>query len=162
MKKHLAIAAFAVMLQGCFNDPESARGFRLPAGDAEQGKLAFRDLQCGACHAVQGMGDLPEGMLDYRVTLGGDVTRVKTYGELVTSIINPSHKLAPGYLEDEVTVDGESLMATAQLNQVMTVQELIDVVAFLQPLYNVRPPQYNPYGYIYPPERPESSPPPGP
>ncbi len=151
MKRCLAIAACAVTLQGCFNDPESARGFRLPPGDAEQGKLAFADLQCGACHIVQGMDEPPESMADPRVTLGGDVTRVKTYGELVTSIINPSHKLARGYLEEEVTADGESLMATAQLNQVMTVQELVDLVAFLQPLYNVRPPQYNPYGYIYPP-----------
>lgn len=151
MKRCLAIAACAAILQGCFNDPESARGFRLPAGDAERGKLAFEDLQCVACHSVRGMDEPAESMADTRVALGGDVTRVKTYGELVTSIINPSHKVASGYPVDDVTVDGESLMATAQLNQIMTVQELVDLVAFLQPLYNVRPPQYNPYGYIYPP-----------
>lgn len=42
----------------------------------------------------------------------------------------------------------ESLMASAYFNQVVTVQELIDIVAYLQPLYEVTPPQYDPYTYI--------------
>jgi hypothetical protein len=77
------------------------------------------------------------------------VTRVKTYGDLVTSIINPSHKLAPGYRPDDVTEGGRSLMERAYLNEVMTVQELIDLVAYLQPLYEVRPPEHDPYSYMY-------------
>jgi hypothetical protein len=84
------------------------------------------------------------------VELGGTVTRVKTYGELVTSIINPSHKLAPGYPLDEISTDGESLMTLAHLNDVMTVQQLIDLVAFLQARYQVAPPQYDPFEYAYP------------
>ena len=84
------------------------------------------------------------------MVLGGNVTRVKTYGELVTSIINPSHKLAPGYKEEEVTIDGASRMELAYLNEVVTVQELIDLVAFLQPLYKLMPPENNPYRYLYP------------
>jgi hypothetical protein len=74
------------------------------------------------------------------VELGGTVTKVKTYGELVTAIINPSHKLAKGYPIDEVSNDGESKMPV--YNGFMTVQELIDIVMFLQPYYEVYVPQY--------------------
>ncbi|MEX2494523.1 MAG: hypothetical protein WD448_00460 [Woeseia sp.] len=77
------------------------------------------------------------------------MSRVKTYGELVTAIINPSHKLAPGYRKEDVSANGESLMAYANLNRVLTVQELIDIVAYLQPLYEVTPPQYDPYTFVY-------------
>jgi len=69
------------------------------------------------------------------VELGGAVTRVKTYGDLVTSIINPSNKLAEGYPLDEVSNDGVSKMYV--YNDFMTVQELVDVVMFLQPQYEV-------------------------
>lgn len=150
MRKSVLAAVAAGLLHGC-GGPESAMGFRLPEGDADRGLAAFQELQCAACHDVQGMDAPEESMTDTRVVLGGSVTRVKTYGELVTSIINPSHRLAPGYRREDVTVDDESVMATAYLNQVMTVQELIDLVAWLQPLYEVRPPSYNPYGYAYPP-----------
>lgn len=149
MKHHLAIVVCVGLLQGCVQGPESATGFRLPEGSQQMGLQAFKDLNCQACHDVQGVAAPAESDVDTRVALGGDVTRVKTYGELVTSIINPSHKLAPGYKEEDVTVDGKSRMEAENLNGVMTVQELVDIVAFLQPLYRVRPPEYDPYSYIY-------------
>jgi hypothetical protein len=148
MKSYLTIVVCAGILQGCVG-PESAFGFRLPAGDEEAGRRAFGSLQCNACHSITGVEAPAESAIDVTVTLGGDVSRVKTYGELVTAIINPSHKLAPGYRDEDVSADGESLMASTHLNQVMTVQELIDIVAYLQPLYEVRPPEHNPYAYIY-------------
>jgi hypothetical protein len=150
MKNYLVVTVLAVLLQGCFSDPESARGFRLPEGDADRGLQAFEDLRCHACHAMEGHEFSTEGRSPVIVTLGGAVSRVKTYGELVTSIINPSHKLAPGYRAEDVTRDGESLMESAALNDVVTVQQLVDLVMFLQPLYEVTPPAYNPYGYTYP------------
>jgi len=63
MKTCLAIVACGALLailQGCFSDPESPRGFRLPEGDAEQGLRAFEDLQCHTCHEVHGL-ELPPG-----------------------------------------------------------------------------------------------------
>ena len=66
------------------------------------------------------------------IALGGEVTRIQTYGELVTSIINPSHRLAEGYPVDTVSVDGKSRMRN--YNDVMTVTELTDLVMFLQVL----------------------------
>jgi hypothetical protein len=138
-----------MVLQGCNRGPESAYGFRLPEGSPDMGLKAIRDLRCQGCHDIPGVPTPAESTLETRVTLGGEVSRVKTYGELVTAIINPSHELAPAYREEAVTRDGESLMEDANLNDVITVQELIDIVAYLQPHYKVQPPEYNPYSYAY-------------
>lgn len=155
MKSCLPIFAACLLLhpllQGCYGGPESGMGFRLPEGDADRGREAFVELQCHSCHVVRDM-ELPAAdTVEMEVMLGREVSRVQTYGELVTSIINPSHRLAPHYTQPEVTDPaGESRMASAYLNEVITVQQLIDLVAFLQPLYRVRAPEYNPYGYTYP------------
>lgn len=145
----VALLVAACCLSGCPGSPESARGFRLPDGDAEAGRAAFVALQCHACHQVADV-ELPSfpGTAPVSVELGGQVSRVKTYGDLVTSIINPSHKLIRRYPEDQVSRDGESLMPV--LNDVMTVQQLVDLVAFLQPNYEVVPPLYTYPEYSYP------------
>jgi hypothetical protein len=83
------------------------------------------------------------------VTLGGQTARVRTYDELVTSIINPSHRIAEGYPLEDVASAGESLMVFAYLNEVMTVQQLVDLVTFLYTTYEVEPPDSDPYGYLY-------------
>lgn len=148
MKRMIAALLCAAALSGC--GPKSGLGFRLPDGDAERGKQAFVGLRCNACHKVEGT-DVPfsdSGAAS--VALGGRTVRVKTYGELVTSIINPSHRIAPGYAPEQVTHGGQSLMTAAYLNDVMTVQQLIDLVAFLQARYQVMPPPVSPYGYEYP------------
>ncbi|MBT8092673.1 MAG: cytochrome C [Gammaproteobacteria bacterium] len=139
----LALSLFACMtLSAC--DPEavmSARGFRLPDGDAQAGRDAFLYMQCHQCHTLKGE-KLPviAGENPPYVELGGAVTQVKTYGQLVTSIINPSHKLATGYAKEVVSEGGESNMYI--YNQHMTVQELIDIVMFLQPHYDVVVPEF--------------------
>jgi mono/diheme cytochrome c family protein len=140
----------AALSVGCAPTPKSGAGFTLPDGDAEVGKAAYVQMHCNACHTISGVdqlvaadGEAPE----VSVTLGGEVARIKTYGELVTAIINPSHKLARGYKQELVTVDGESKMTN--YNDVMTVTELTDLVAYLQSNYKIRPyePTYYPmYG----------------
>jgi sulfur-oxidizing protein SoxX len=128
--------------------PESPYGFRLPDGDAAAGRQAFVDLRCNSCHEVIGVAiEYREGLA--HVTLGGRTTRVKTYGELVTSIINPSHKIAPLHRDDGALPDGQSIMSAAYLNDVMTVRQLVDLVAFLQPTYEVVQPPPTTW-YIYP------------
>jgi mono/diheme cytochrome c family protein len=135
------LAIVLSLLSACERDYMSERGFSLPKGDPEAGKDVFLYMQCNECHTISGL-DLPMVALADPpfVELGGSVTRVKTYGDLVTSIINPSHKLAEGYPIDEVANDGESKMYV--YNRYMTVQELIDLVAFLQPRYEVVVPDY--------------------
>jgi len=118
----------------------NSKGFRLPDGDAQIGRETFLYMQCNQCHTIEGM-QLPviPGKEPPYVELGGAVTHVKSYGELVTAIIYPSHKLADGYAEEIVSVDGESNMYV--YNRHMTVQELIDLVTFLQPQYDVVVPE---------------------
>jgi mono/diheme cytochrome c family protein len=131
-----------LVLSGCDEDRTmSERGFRLPEGDAMAGRETFLYMHCNQCHTIQGeqLPTIP-GFEPF-VELGGSVTRVKTYGELVTSIINPSHKLAEGYATDLVSEDGKSKMYV--YNGFMTVQELTDLVMFLQPHYDVVPPEFH-------------------
>ncbi|MDH3432107.1 MAG: c-type cytochrome [Gammaproteobacteria bacterium] len=118
----------------------SERGFRLPDGNATAGRETFLYMHCNQCHTIEGEELPPIPGFDPFVELGGTVTRVKTYGELVTAIINPSHKLANGYAKEVVSEDGKSKMYV--YNGFMTVQELIDIVMFLQPHYEVVPPEF--------------------
>ncbi len=149
MRMLLLIALGGALLTGC--GPKSGIGFRLPDGSAERGRAAFLALQCTACHRVVGLNVPNQGTGVANVTLGGETVRVRSYGELVTAIINPSHRIAPGYPPSQVaTPDGQSLMTLAYLNDVMTVQQLIDLVAFLQASYQLVPPPVSPYSYIYP------------
>lgn len=112
----------------------------LPQGDADKGREAFVYLRCHACHEIAGFDPPATIVAETRVRLGGQTTRVKSYGDLVTSIANPSHRLTEGYPADAVTVDGVPLMTLIRLNEVMTVQQLIDLVAFLQTEYEVASP----------------------
>jgi len=134
-KRGFVLLAF---LTAACNNPKSSAGFHLPDGDAERGKAVFLELKCHTCHTVAGT-DIPVPSKDYAyvrvVVLGGEVARVKTYGELVTSIINPSHSLAPGYPKELITREGQSAMTN--FNNTMTVQQLIDLVAFLQSRYKL-------------------------
>ena len=139
----LALLALALAVTGgCERDRMSERGFSLPEGDAAAGRDTFIYMQCHQCHFIEGeqFPALP-GLEPPYVELGGEVTRVKSYGELVTAIINPSHKLADGYPPDRVSEEGESNMYV--YNRYMTIQELIDLVMYLQPHYEVVAPAYD-------------------
>ena len=142
-KAALIVALAAVAgLSACEADRMSERGFSLPEGNALNGKEAFVYMHCHECHTIAGEALPALALADPPyVELGGKVTRVKTYGELVTAIINPSHKLAQGYPVEAVTNDGESSKMPLY-NGYMTVQELIDIVAYLQPFYDVYVPPY--------------------
>jgi len=119
----------------------SQRGFRLPDGNAQDGREAFLYMQCHQCHSIKGeqLPGIPGQEPPY-VELGGMTTQVKTYGQLVTAIINPSHKLATGYANELVSDNGESKMYV--YNDHMTVRELTDIVMFLQPHYEVVAPNF--------------------
>ena len=131
-----------VALGGCDPDARmSEHGFRLPDGDAQAGRDAFVYMQCTQCHSVEGeeFEEIP-GMDPPYVELGGTTTQVKTYGQIVTAIINPSHQLARGYADEVVSEEGESNMYN--YNRHMTVQELVDLVMYLQPTYDVIVPKH--------------------
>lgn len=142
LKNRLIMAAalgLALNLSSCGDPDKSARGFRLPDGDASMGQEAFVALECHRCHRVDGVA-LPEfaGEAPLSMELGGEVHRVKTHGQLVASIINPDHVISEQYLAklpegDRRGAEGGSPMPGA--NDTMTVTQMIDIVAFLQPHY---------------------------
>jgi hypothetical protein len=76
------------------------------------------------------------------VVLGGETERAMTDGYLVTSIVNPSYQLAP-YPKDQITSAGESRMP--HFADRLTIQDLADLVAFLQPQYKLSSPLRQPY-----------------
>ena len=151
LKSHKGILTFilglSMPLVGCTPAPTSGKGFTLPTGDGEQGKVVFMSHNCHQCHKVEGVERPAEEEREMDIALGGEVRRISTYGELVTAIINPSHKLAKGYAEEDVSEEGESKMEN--YNDVLTVTELIDLVAFLQSKYSIRPPDVTNYPMYY-------------
>jgi len=131
-------------MTSCQNE---SQGFVLPEGDVVEGKFVYTEMGCTRCHSIADIawgGD--DKFDDPNVQLGGDVSSVKTYGELVTSVINPSHKISKKHLKDQKTTLGEGIskMEFYHYNEIMTVQQLVDLVTFLQSEYDVIRPG-NPY-----------------
>lgn len=137
MKKWLLLTC-VLLTTAC---DRQSQGFALPPGDVEAGKATFVRLECNQCHQV---GDIEwVGSGDIKVTLGGERTAIATYGDLVTSVINPSHRLSRG-LDPSTVQNSESKMRL--YNDVMTVQELIDLVTYLQTTYEVWTPDFRELG----------------
>lgn len=121
---------------GCEIGPESGSGLRLPNGDVVAGKQAFADLGCDACHIVGDeapRGDDSEGRAIVR--LGGRAPHIETHGELITSIVNPSHGFSRRYPREDVTEGDRSRMES--INENMTVAQLIDLTTYLQSEYEL-------------------------
>lgn len=140
------IALCALMCISACNQGAPGRGdLYLPDGDAAKGEMYFVSLGCVSCHSVVG-AELPEPVETgpVRVLLGSRIGQKMSYGQLVTSIANPSHRLSARYRADVVSEDGESLMPS--YNDMLTVTQLTDLVAFLEAHYEIadRP------GYRYP------------
>jgi L-cysteine S-thiosulfotransferase len=132
----LIAAALAAALLACNASPKSSAGFRLPDGDAERGRVVFAEMRCHTCHKVAD-ADFPAPTADppVPVVIGGEAPYAKTDGELVTSIINPSHKIVPGLRGEQVMRGDKSRMPN--YGDLMTVRQMIDLVAFLQSRYRV-------------------------
>ncbi len=129
-------AVAALLLSGCGDR------FVLPKGNAERGRQAFVELRCNTCHSV-GSIEQAGGAGPIHKRLGGSVSMVKSYEDLVTSIINPSHRVSPRYPEDTMheIADAAGGSRMPSYNEVMTVQQLVDLVTFLQQEYHLREPR---------------------
>lgn len=131
----LVLLILSGFLSSCNPD---AVGFALPPGDLENGKINFVGLACTQCHSVDDLDwEGVEGQ-DFHLRLGGEVSKVKTYGELVTSIINPSHRIATNF--NRSIPEGTIQSPMPSYNEVMTVQELVDLVTFLEKQYRLTAP----------------------
>ena len=153
--RHLKMSAVVLLLGaalgGCDQGPAPVKGFVLPEGDIARGQEVFASVGCRYCHTVTDV-ELPpfepDPVLD--IELGGKVYRVKSYGELLTSIVNPNHIVSAEYratLEAAERKDPQSPMPV--FNDVINVTQLIDLTAFLHSRYELLSPQYR--GYYYGP-----------
>lgn len=142
----LAILALTLgFLSAC--QPATETALILPEGDVDRGRELFLRFQCLTCHS------LPEGDIDdtgvereYNIPLGGP--GVRTYPGLVTSIINPSHRVARLYRLEVGGTDPVSPMSN--YNDIMTVTQLTDLVTFLQSQYRIEHmPRYRYVPYTY-------------
>lgn len=133
-----------VIAAGC---QRASTEFALPRGDAAVGKQIFIEFRCNDCHsiadiqhsgaevAVQRMGKASTEQV--LVELGGTTSRFRSHAELVTAVINPSHKISTAYSRHQAVT--QSPMKT--YNQVLSVENVIDLVEYLQAEYDVTPPR---------------------
>jgi len=132
------------VLSACSDEGKPVKGFVLPGGDIAQGEQVFVDFNCHGCHTIPDM-DFPE--VDFTppfiLEIGGEVYRVKNYGELLTAVVNPDHIISPKYIAMLEKANREAVISPMPyFGEEMTVAELLDVVAFLHAQYTRLQPQY--------------------
>ena len=132
------LSAPTLLAAGCAYTP--IFGFPRDEGNVAAGRQAFIDHQCQQCHSVADER-LPElaGASRPILELGGETTIVRSYADLMTSIINPNHAISEKY-RDQLLLNAElpldSPMPTPEIDN-MTVRQLIDLVAFLDSKYQL-------------------------
>ena len=151
LKNGLRIALFITLcaitlgvLSACSDEGKSVKGFVLPGGDIAQGEQVFVDFNCHGCHTIPDM-EFPEVVFTppFILEIGGEVYRVKNYGELLTAVVNPDHIISPKYVAMLEKADREAVISPMPYyGEEMTVAELIDLVAFLHAQYSRLQPQY--------------------
>tara|TARA_R100001143_G_C3356767_1_gene132907 strand:+ start:118 stop:570 length:453 start_codon:yes stop_codon:yes gene_type:complete len=149
--KKMFMLGLLVLLSACRVYPDYANDFRFPIlrGDIDRGQEAFVSLGCNQCHVVDGVDDLAaySGTRPFTVMLGGELMFAQTYGDLVTSIINPDHVISDQYLDQLPREQRNRANSSPMyLNEDMKVTELIDIVAFLNSRYRLLP-GYTEYYY---------------
>jgi len=135
----LFLAAVVILMTGCPDNVKSTRRFQLPQGSADAGKAAFVALNCTECHTVVGVTDLPKPTAapESVIALGGEVARMRTVGDLLTSIVHPSFSLSE---KMKLPAGKEPVKSPMRdVNEVMTVKQMIDLITFLHPKYTQLP-----------------------
>jgi mono/diheme cytochrome c family protein len=130
--------AFAVLVspRAPAQIPQAPPGWRftLPAGDATAGKQVFETMQCYSCHTVRGQrfGDPSQSPGGIGPDLAAAHGRLPAE-YLAESVVSSSRVLAHGQPRATYrAADGRSRMG--DYSEIMTVRDLIDLVAFLRSL----------------------------
>jgi hypothetical protein len=112
--------------------------FRFPGGDSEFGREAFISLKCVQCHTVTGvlLPD-PKGKRLLELPLGEVPRFAKNYEDLIIAITNPHHVVQEQYKEilTQAEANGGIEPMMPELTEDMTVGQLMDLVAFLNEVY---------------------------
>jgi mono/diheme cytochrome c family protein len=139
------VGIFALFaLAACYEDGKPVKGFVLPEGDIAQGEQVFVDFNCHGCHTIPNL-EFPKTDFEppFIMEIGGEVYRVKNYGELMTAVVNPDHIISPKYKAMLERADREAIISPMPYyGEQMTVAELIDLVEFLHAQYAELQPEY--------------------
>jgi len=133
-----------IALAACTGDAKPVKGFVLPEGDIAQGEQVFIDFNCHGCHTIPGK-EFPETEFEppFILEIGGEVYRVKNYGELLTAVVNPDHIISLKYRAMLEKADRDPIISPMPYyGEHMTVAQLIDLVEFLHAQYTKLQPQY--------------------
>jgi mono/diheme cytochrome c family protein len=133
-----ALAAAVAGLSGCAYTP--VFGFPIEQGNIADGRQAFVDHRCHQCHSIAGERLPPlAGADDPLLELGGQTIYVKSFADIMTSVINPDHRISERY-RDQLLRQGiipvDTPMPAPHIDT-MTVRQLIDIVAFLDSKYEL-------------------------
>jgi mono/diheme cytochrome c family protein len=115
---------------GGHGDHHTAEGwqFAWPQGDAVKGREVFVKLECYSCHEVKGeQFPAPGGVVGPELSVMGPLHDAQYFAE---AIINPNAVIEKG--KGYEAGDGTSKMPS--FNELVTVQEVIDLVAYLKTL----------------------------
>jgi mono/diheme cytochrome c family protein len=143
----LKVILFGISLcvvSACGGEGKPVKGFVLPPGDLAQGEQVFVDFNCHGCHTIPDV-EFPdvEFTPPFILEIGGEVYRVKNYGELLTAVVNPDHIISPKYVAMLAKAEREAVISPMPYyGEEMTVAELIDLVEFLHAQYTRLQPQY--------------------
>ena len=142
--RNIFATVLVLLLCACSSESEPVKGFVLPKGDVAIGKQVFIKYNCHACHTIPDM-EFPKVAFEvpFVMEIGGEVYRVKNYGELMTAIVNPDHIISGKYKAMLAEADRNvEFSPMPDYRQEMTVAELIDLVEFLHAQYTKLQPQY--------------------
>lgn len=147
-KRRWGILATAVLLPAliisCGDSRKPVKGFVLPEGDVARGEQVFIAYNCQDCHTIRGEQVAQANFeAPFILDLGGKVYRVRDYGELMTSVVNPDHIISAKYL-NKLKQEGREtgISPMPEFSQQMTVAELRDLVEYLHAQYSKMEPQY--------------------
>lgn len=145
---YLATLCVATALTGCADKEEPVEGFILPKGDIAAGQDVFNSVGCRFCHSIADL-ELPpfHSPQVLNIQLGGEVYKVQSYGELLTSIVNPEHKKLTKHLKQLPEEAKQLDSPMPEFNDVMSVKQLIDLTEFLHSRYE-KLQRYQGYSYV--------------
>ncbi len=118
--------------------------FRFLGGDPDRGEMVFSQLVCVQCHSVKGSEAKQPADARLELQLGDEMRFVKRYEDLITAITNPRHVMTERYRallqQTPGAEDVEPFMP--KLTESMTIQQLIDLVEYLDVAYKSEFPGY--------------------
>ena len=102
----------------------------LPVGDVEDGRRAFLAHGCALCHGATRESAFPTTATTNAGPMIGRPQNGWTAFELAQAIVSPSHDVPPQFQGKRVLDDGTTDSPMAEYVDVLTLQDVADLVAY--------------------------------